>query len=264
MTLVALMGAAFAGALLTGCDSTPTDASGTTAPSPPARLRISAASSLRAALEYSAAEFEDENNVEIECNFAASGILQKQIEAGAPVDAFISASAAQVATLVAEGLIVPEAASVFAGNRLVIFVPAGNPARITDPNDLLRARRIVIGNPETAPHGTKAREWLTGLELWERLGPRLVYAENAAQTLDYVARGEVDAGIGFASETTGRTSVEAVYTVPSTAITPILYVAAPILGAEQPALAASYISYLSSPRAQRTLVDSGFLPAPAK
>lgn len=227
----------------------------------PVEMRVSAATSLMEVLEAAAPEYESANDVKLVFNFGPSGVLQKQIEAGAPADVFISASPSQVESLVAQGAIRADAATSVAGNDLVIFVLSDNPAGIKGPDDLKRAARLVTGNPRTAPHGTKAREWLQGLGVWSGLQPRFVFAENAAQTMDYVARGEVDAGIGFASEAENASGVDVVYTVPSTEITPIRYVAAPLVDAQQAKLASAYIAHLLGASFQQTLVESGFRPA---
>lgn len=231
---------------------------------PPAELRVSAATSLREVLEATAPQFEQTGDVKLVFNFGASGVLQRQIEVGAPADVFVSASPQQVASLVDAGYVSADASSTFAGNDVVVFVPAGNPAGITGPADLGAAERIATGNPQTAPHGTKAKEWLGAIGAWESLEPTMVFADNAAHTLDYVARGEVDAGIGFASEALGSDAVEIVYTVPEGTIAPVRYVAAPLNDAEQPDAAAAYVEFLSSPAVQRALTEAGFLPAPAE
>lgn len=261
--VVALAALVAAGLWLVACAAPP--ASGpSTATTPPAEIRVSAATSLRKVLEATAPRFEQAHGVKLIFNFGASGVLHKQIEAGAPADVFVSASPTQVESLIAVGHVSAEASSTFAGNDVVVFVPAGNPAGIAGPEDLAGAGKLVTGNPETAPHGTKAKEWLEAIGSWKALESRIVFAENAAQTLDYVARGEVDAGIGFASEALGSDAVEIVYTVPPGAIKPVRYVAAPLKAAEQPAAAAAYVEFLSSPAVQQALMEAGFVPAPER
>lgn len=225
-------------------------------------LRVAAASSLRSVLESIAPAFESEHDVKLVFDFGSSGQLQKQVEAGAPLDVFASASPKQIDALIEGGFVSAESTATFAGNELVILVPKGNPASIDGPAGLERAERIATGDPETAPHGAKAREWLEGVGRWDALKPRFVFAENAAQTLDYVARGEVDAAIGFASEASNRGDVEVAYTVPAEAITPIRYVAAPIAGAKDAALADAFVEYLTSPAAEAAFAHAGFTAAP--
>lgn len=250
-----------------GCASAPqapASIPGGTASSAPVELNVSAASSLKSVLTSAAPAFEKANNVKLTFNYGASGLLVKQIEGGAPVDVFISASPAAVATLSAEGLATGEESVTVAGNTLVILVPKGNPAGIHGATDLAKATKLTTGDPAVAPHGQKAQEWLTGLGLWETLKPKFVFAANAAQTDDYIARGEVDAGIGFASDAHNRSDIEIAATVPDGQIKPIKYVGAPITASKQGALAKAYLAYLLSPEMQQAFVDSGFNPAPAK
>ena len=250
--------------LLTGCTAQGTAPATSTTTAAPETLNVSAAASLKSVLTSVAPAFEKANNVTLVFNYGASGVLMKQIEGGTPTDVFLSAAPAQVNTLTAEGLASADATKTFAGNDLVILVPAGNPKGIHGPNDLAKATKLTTGDPIAAPHGTKAKEWLTGIGLWDTLLPKFVFAANAAQTDDYVARGEVDAGIGFASDAKGRTDIEIAYTVPSAEIKPIKYVAVPIKATAQPALAEKFVSYLLSPEVQAALTDAGFKPAPTK
>jgi len=255
-------------ALLIGCAgraglSDPAASRAATTEAPPAELRVSAATTLKRSFEQIAPAFEQANGVTLVFNFGASGQLQKQIEQGAPVDVFASASPKQVDALIAADIVSAAATSTFCYNDLVVFVPAGNPASIDGPGNLESAARLTTGNPDTAPHGTKAKEWLETLGLWTTLESRFVFGENAAQTLDYVARGEVDAGIGFASETTGRRDIEIAYVVPAAELKPSRYVAAPIADTQSAEMAARFLAYLSTPEIQATLADAGFLPLEA-
>ena len=259
--LVALALALSLGACTNMARSTPTTAP---AAPPPAEIIVSAASSLKSVLTSTAPAFQTANGAKVTFNFGASGQLVKQIEGGAPADVFISASPAAVATLSAEGLASGDASATFAGNTLVILVPKGNPAGVHGPNDLKKATKLTTGDPTVAPHGQKAQEWLTGLGLWNVLQPKFVFAANAAQTDDYIARGEVDAGIGFASDAKSRTDIEIAYTVPDGQIKPIKYVGVPVTASKQQGLAKAYLAYLLSPEMQQAFVDAGFKPAPAK
>jgi molybdate transport system substrate-binding protein len=249
-------------ALAAGCSAQSTTPAAST--SAPVTLNTSAASSLKSVLTSIAPAFEKTNNAKLVFNYAASGVLMKQIEGGSPTDVFLSAGAAQVNTLTAEGIISADATKTFAGNDLVILVPAGNPKGIHGPNDLVKATKLTTGDPAVAPHGAKAMEWLTNISLWDTLKPKFVFAANAAQTDDYVARGEVDAGIGFASDATGRTDIVIAYTVPASEYKPVKYVAAPIKASTQAELATKFVDYMVSPEVRAALVAAGFKPAPTQ
>lgn len=264
--LTALLAAALLAiaVVATGCTATGSTAEQPAESAAPAELTVSAAATLRKAFEQMQPEFEKASGAKLTFNFGASGVLLKQVEGGAPVDVFASASPAQIDTLTAEGFVSVESTSSFISNELVIVTPTGNPASVHGPEDLKKAARLATGNPESAPHGTKAKEWLTTIGLWDGLQSSFVFGENAAQTTDYVARGEVDAALVFASEAAGRQDMEVVYTVPADQIKPIRYVIAPLAKSQNPKLAEAFIEYVMSPAGQQVLLDNGFVALAAK
>jgi molybdate transport system substrate-binding protein len=199
-------------------------------------------------------------------NWGSSGELQKQIEAGAPIDLFISAAALQMDELEKRKLIVPGSRKVFARNLLTVVKPADSRVDVTKPADLADARvaRIVIGNPRTVPAGQYAEESLRALGLWDRLRPKLVFAENVRQALDYVARGEVDAGFVYTADAAARgRAVKEAFRPGEDTYRPIVYPAAVVAGARQPALAQAFIDLLMSPEGRAVLARHGFEPPPA-
>jgi molybdate transport system substrate-binding protein len=199
-------------------------------------------------------------------NFGASGELQKQIEAGAPVDLFVSAATRQMDELEKRGLIVAATRRAFARNLLTVVKPADSRVDIVRPGDLLDARvgRVVIGNPRTVPAGQYAEESLRALGLWERLQPRVVYAENVRQALEYVARGEVDAGFVYTTDVAARAAgvVEA-FRLPEDTYQPVIYPAAVVTGSRHAALASAFIDLLVSREGRAVLGRFGFPPPPA-
>lgn len=61
-------------------------------------------------------------------------------------------------------------------------------------------KKIAVGDPKTVPAGVYAQELLDRTNLRSPLEPRLVLGENVRQVLDYVMRGEVEAGIVYATD----------------------------------------------------------------
>lgn len=199
-------------------------------------------------------------------NWGSSGGLQKQIEAGAPIDVFISAAALQMDALEERKLLAPGTRKVIARNLLTVIKPGDSRVDIVKPGDLVETRvgRIVVGNPRTVPAGQYAEESLRALDLWDRLQPKLVFAEDVRQALEYVARGEVDAGFVYTTDaaTRGRAVKEAFRPAEDT-YRPVVYPAAVVAGARQPALAAAFIDLLLSREGQAVLSRHGFQPPPA-
>ena len=204
--------------------------------------------------------------VKLRYNFGSSGELQKQIEAGAPVDLFISAAQRQMDELEQKRLVVSATRRVFARNVLTVIKPSDSKIDIAKPADLLDARitKIVIGNPKTVPAGQYAEESLKALGLWEKLQPRLVYAENVRQALDYVARGEVDAGVVYTTDAVTRgQQVKEAFRPAEDTYRPVLYPVAVVSGAKQATLAQAFVDLLLSREGQAMLGRLGFQPPPA-
>src|SRR5882724_3852742 len=204
--------------------------------------------------------------VTLRYNFGSSGELQKQIEAGAPVDLFISAAQRQMDELEKSGLITASTRRVFARNVLTVVKPADTTIDIARPADLLdpRITKIVVGSPKTVPVGQYAEESLRALGLWERLQPKLVFSENVRQALDYVARGEVDAGFVYTTDAATRAKqVKEAFRPAEDTYRPVLYPVAVVAGSRHAAIARAFLDLLMSRDGQAVLGRFGFLLPPA-
>lgn len=223
---------------------------------------VSAAISLKDAFDEIGRLYREQAGVRVHFNFAASGILQKQIEAGAPVDAFASAGERQMDELEAAGLIESAGRRDFARNTLVLVIPSGRGSPSVQFESLADAaiNRIAIGNPRTVPAGQYTRQLLDNMGLWARIEERLVPAEDVRQVLDYVARGEVDCGIVYASDVAvarGKVSVSA--RANDDLHDPILYPIAVVAGSRRKSEASRFIDVVLSAEGQKILAAYGFL-----
>jgi len=228
----------------------------------PKALTVLAASSLAEPLRASAAAFEKANpGAKVNVSAAATGVLAKQLQAGAPCDVFIGAAREQVDALVANGLL---AAPVrIARNRLVVAAPATSKAKLSGLGDLAHPefRRIALGQPKLVPAGDYAREALTKLGLLEVLGPKLVYGGNVTQVLTYLRSGDVDAGFVYASDLhRAHGEAKVLLAIPDDLHAPIVYPAAVATHGANRALAAAYIAFLRGPDGLRALASAGFAP----
>jgi molybdate transport system substrate-binding protein len=238
----------------------------TPAPAAAQELVLSVAVSMKEAVEELARGFTPARpGVVLRFNFGASGELQKQIEAGAPVDLFVSAAQRHMDELEKAGLIVPSSRRAFARNALTVIKPTDSRIDISKSGDLLdpRVKHIVIGNPKTVPVGQYSEESLRAFGLWERVQPRLVLAENVRQALDYVVRGEVDAGFVYTTDAAIRVGrVTEAFRPPEDTYRPIVYPAAVMAASRQRVLGQSFIDFLVSREGQMVLERLGFQPAP--
>ena len=231
-------------------------------------LTLSVAISMKEAVEEVGRRFmAGRPGVVVRYNFGGSGELQKQIEAGAPIDVFVSAAARQMDELGRKGLLTAGSRRDFARNVLVVVQPGDSRLDLARPSDLVDSRvgRVVIGNPRTVPAGQYAEESLRALGLWERLASRLVFAENVRQALEYVARGEVDAGFVYATDLGVRSGrVKEAFRPPEDTYRPIVYPAAVVAASRHRALAAAFVDVLAGLEGRAVLTKLGFQPPPVR
>lgn len=223
-------------------------------------LIVSAAASLTNAFPEMGKLFEKQHpGSKIIYNFAASGPLLQQIAQGAPVDVFASADQKTMNQAQEKGLIAPASRKNFVSNTLVLIAPekSGFPLAALGGLTAPEIKRVALGNPETVPVGRYTREALNQAGLWETLKPKFIYGESVRQVLDYVGRGEVDAGFVFATDAAiAQGKVKTVTAVQGHQ--PITYPVAVVAASQKQALAQSFVDFVVSPAAQEIFSKFGF------
>lgn len=166
-------------------------------PSPGSPLRIAAASDLQAALPELANRFRAMTGIESSLTFGPSGQLAEQIKQGAPFDVFLSANESFVRNLAAGALIMPDSVRPYARGSLVLAVYHTFGEQVRSLNDLSipQVRKIALANPATAPYGKAGKQALERAGLWEKVQPKIVFAESVRQALLYAQRGDAEAAI---------------------------------------------------------------------
>ena len=229
-----------------------------------ADITVSAAISLKEALADAGRAFEKKTGDHVSFNFLASGPLMKQIENGAPVDVFVSAAHKQLDDLKKENLIDRATERVVAKNQLVLVVPSGainSPGKFEDLSDA-RFQRIAIGEPRSVPAGDYAMQTLAALKLTDALKDRLKMGANVRQVLDYVERGEVDAGIVYRTDALiSGGKVRIVATADESTHQPIEYPGAVIAASKQHDDALHFLEFLHSTDGTEILTRYGFASA---
>jgi molybdate transport system substrate-binding protein len=223
-------------------------------------LMVAAAASLTNALKEVAGQFEKTHpGTKIVCNFVASGVLLQQMAKGAPVDVFAAADQETMNRAQEKNLIVPGSRKNFVSNRLVLIAPVDSKLALSGLKDLTRpeVKRVAVGNPATVPAGRYAKEALVQAGLWDQLSPRFIMAESVRQVLDYVSRGEVDAGLVYETDAAiAKGKVKVIQTV--TEPIPILYPLAVTVATDKKALAQEFLDFVLSPAAQEIFQRFGF------
>ena len=143
----------------------------------------------------------------------------------------------------------------------MLIVPANSPLPITSFGDLVseKVRRIAVGNFKTVPAGRYAEEVLNHFHLLPAIREKLIFAENVRQVLDYVSRGEVDAGIVYSTDARMRPKEVGVVTgAPKAGHRTIVYPIAVVKGTKNETLGRSFISFILSPEGKKILDRYGF------
>ena len=222
-------------------------------------ITIAAAASLKDVFDAVEVEFLKEHpNITVQFNYAASNLLARQVEQGAPFDVIAFAAEEPMNEIDSAGLLLSGSRRIFARNRLCLIIrnsSAQTPSTLSDLMDP-RYTRIAVGSPGV-PVRTYTEDALRKSDLWEKLESRFVYGANVRQVLDYVETGEADCGFVYASD--ARISkVRIAITIDSTLYRPILYPVAALQRSSVQAEASAFLSYLESEKGKRLLREYGF------
>lgn len=194
----------------------------------------------------------------VQVTTGASGALIQQASRGAPIDVLITADAASMDQAEAKGLLAPSSRRALATNTLVLVQPASAAPLLGSLEDLAgpKVGRIGMGQPDSVPAGRLAQLALEEAKVWPKVKPRVINALTVRQVLDYVSRGEVDAGFVYATDAQkAGTKVRVAFKVPGP---PVVVSIAPMSGSLRSDIAARFVEFVQTPRAQAALKRHGF------
>lgn len=225
-----------------------------------AEITVSAAASLSNAFKDIAAKYEKQYpQSKIKLNTAGSGALLQQALQGAPVDVLAFADQETMTQAQNKGLVAKNGSKVFAANSLVIAAPINSKLSVKKLDDLIGYRfdRIAISNPNSVPVGRYSKDALEKSGVWNQIQAKVITTQNVRQSLDYVVRGEVDAG--FVYNTDAALMKDKVKILKQIATSePVYYPIAPVQSSTQQAEAKRFIQYVLSKTGQSVLAQYGF------
>lgn len=223
-------------------------------------LTVFAAASLKQPLDKIGREYGAAMKLDLRISYAASSVLARQIEFGAPADVFVSANLDWMKHLQIKNILAEPAQNV-ALNSLVIAALSGttpqNNLSLVATDLILRLGSGRLGVPlmDAVPLGLYTKQALTELHLIEPLSTYIVQQDNARSTLMSLLRGEIELAVLYASDVVANPRIISVVAIPSRLHDTVTYTVAPITLA-----GGNFAHYLTSPKAQAIFVEYGFLP----
>lgn len=223
-------------------------------------LIVAAAASLTNAFTELGVKFQQSHaDTKVLNSFAGSDTLAQQVIQGAPIDVFASADQKAMDKAVEAGNIVEGTRRNFVRNEVVLIVPADDRIGIKSVADLQNAgvSRIALSNPASVPVGRYTKASLEKSGHWESLKQHEVLGQNVRQVLDYVARGEVDAGFVFATDAAIMPDKVKVVQKLESPI-PVLYPIALVKRDSSNPAARDFVDFIFSAQGEKILAKYGF------
>lgn len=216
-------------------------------------VTVFAAASLTDAFKTIGKDFEAANvGTKVELNFAGSSTLARQITEGAPADVFASADEENMQKVGAQ----VSSPQIFAGNRLAIIVPKGNPKAVATLADLAKPGMTISLAAPAVPVGRYT------VEAFKKAGVTPPASSNEADVKAVVTRvsmGEADAGIVYATDiAAGGDKVQGI-AIPDAHNVRAKYPIATVKASKNGTGALAFVHYALSPEGQRALTAAGFL-----
>jgi molybdate transport system substrate-binding protein len=224
------------------------------------KVTIFAAASLTNAVTDIAAQYEQEQSVQIQSSFASSSTLAKQIEKGAPADIFISADTKWMSYLQNKNLLKADSRINLLGNQLVLISPKNRAFKVDMDKHFNIAGafsgKLCTGQLDSVPAGIYAKQSLTSLNWWNAIKMRIVGTQDVRAALIFVERGECDAGIVYATDAKVSNKVEVLSIFPEASHDLIVYPLALVKNANTSAT--GFYDYLKSEKAKVIFNKYGF------
>jgi molybdate transport system substrate-binding protein len=239
-------------ALLAGCSSSGSGAKNTAGGSLHGSITVDAAASLTEAFTTLERQFEQAHpGAKVTVTYGASSDLATQIQQGAPVDVFASASKKNMTSLGTAAVNPTD----FVANTVEIAVPPSNPGHIAGVADLARAGVKVAVCDAAVPCGVVAAQVFKNAEITVKPAARLA---DVKSTLAAVQSGEVDAGLVYVTDVRAAGDKVKGLPVPADINASTTYPIAVLKDAKDPTLARAWVEYVLSADGRKVLAAAGF------
>ncbi|GAB3271441.1 molybdate ABC transporter substrate-binding protein [Arthrobacter pigmenti] len=240
---------------MAGCAAEQNQPSSFSAESGSVQLTAFAAASLSESFTELGQEFEAGHpGTDVQFNFAGSSTLARQLQRGAPADIFASANQEQMRDVVNAGLVGGPVQ--FAGNKLRIVTPAGNPAGVDGLEDFSDKDKTIALCAEQVPCGSAAREVFAAAGV--EPAPDTL-EQDVKAVLTKVALGEADAGLVYVTDLAAAGGDVAGFDFPAADAAVNEYQIGALEQAPHQEAAAAFVDFVQSRQGRQILAEFGFM-----
>jgi molybdate transport system substrate-binding protein len=223
-------------------------------------LTVAVASNFRVAAEAISAQFTSETGHEVRLSFGSTGKLHAQLLHGAPYDVFLAADIQSPRLIEASELGVGGSRFTYAVGYLVLWSAVDERVDCSMALDGLGDAHLAIANPEAAPYGRAAKEYLVNTGYWEQVHTQLVYGENVAQALHFAATANARYALIARAQAIDPKlpATGCSWMLPTESYSPIEQQALLLQRAENNPVAIEYLQFLQSTESRDTIRQLGY------
>ena len=224
---------------------------------------VAAAASLQNAYENDLIPMFNElySNVTVSGVYDGSGKLKDQIIGGLDADVFMSADTKNMDALTEEDYINTDTRVDLLENKIVLIVPNDSDLGLKSFEDLANledGKIIALGDPESVPAGTYAKESLTNLNVWDSIQDNITYAGKVTEVLEQVASGNADCGIVYSTDALSNDKVTVICEAPADSVSKAIYPVAILKNTKHSDAASAFLEFLQSDEALAIFEKYGF------
>lgn len=226
-----------------------------------AELTISAAASLTDVMaEIKTLYLAAKPNTQLTINLGSSGALKQQIEQGADVDVFFSASTAYMTALKDNGILDNSTIKNLLINNVVLIAPKDSKVSIKSFSDVTDSAisKIALGEPKTVPAGQYAEQVFTYLNILDKVKEKAVYGKDVREVLTWVETGNVDIGVVYSTDAKVSKKVTVIATATEQSHKPIIYPVAVVKTTKNSDASKDFLNFLTTDSAKAVFMKYGF------
>jgi len=195
-------------------------------------------------------------SIKITKNYAASGVLAKQIDSGAQMDIVFVANVKWMDYMKEKKHVDAGTVRPLAYNTLV-FIGKGKPG-ISRIEELTKLEKIAIGSPKSVPAGEYAMEAIRKTGIDKQLDKNLVMARDVRECLMYAERDEVNGAFVYRTDALLSRKVSIWFTVPQELYSRVVYPSALTVSGAKNQEAVKFFAFLRSAEARAIVLKHGF------